>query len=107
MTDSIVIPINHIERKPDSQKYRIVGKRITVEFLAQFIDDPEWSVSRICENYGLTPGEVFAAWAFYSDHKEEIDRIMAEGDALLATYPPDEKQRQLLQKRYDGKTNRT
>jgi len=106
MSDSIVIPINHIERKPDSQKYRIVGKGVTVEFLAQFIDDPDWSVSRICENYGLTPGEVFAAWAFYSDHKDEIDRIIAEGETLLENYPSDDKQREMLQKRFADKTNR-
>jgi uncharacterized protein (DUF433 family) len=107
MTDNIVVPINHIERKPGSHKYRIVGKGITVEFLAQFIDDPKWPVSRICENYGLTAGEVFAAWAFYSDHKEEIDRLIAEGEILLKDDPPNDEHRQTLQKRFEEKTNRT
>jgi uncharacterized protein (DUF433 family) len=73
-----IIPINYIERKPDSDKYRIVGKGVTVEFLAGFIGDPAWPVERICANYGLTPAEVFAAWAFYYDHKAEIDAWLAE-----------------------------
>jgi hypothetical protein len=42
MTDQVVVPINHIVRKPGSGKYRIAGKGVTVEFLAQFLDDPEW-----------------------------------------------------------------
>src|SRR6266545_7360133 len=94
MNNSVVIPINHIERKPNSKKYRIVGKGVTVEFLAQFIDDPEWPVTRICENYGLTPGEVFAAWAFYSDHKDEIDRHIEEAVALSRRTAEDDKRRE-------------
>lgn len=69
---------NVIERKPTSDKYRIIGKGVTVEFLVQFLNDPEWPVVRICEHYGLTPSEVFAAWAFYYDYQEEIDRHIAE-----------------------------
>jgi uncharacterized protein (DUF433 family) len=70
---SVSTAINHIERKPDSDYYRIIGKGVTVEFLSRLIDDPEWSVERICANYNLTPAEVYAAWLFYYDHKEEID----------------------------------
>lgn len=106
MTDSVIIPINHIERKPNSHKYRIVGKGVTVEFLSHFIDDPEWPVGRICDNYGLTPGEVFAAWAFYSDHKEEIDRTIAESSTV--TYSAtDEARREKLVKRFAEKTGKS
>lgn len=73
-----IIPINHIERKPNSEKYRIVGKGITVEFLVGFIDDPDWSMARICEHYNLTPAEVHSAWAFYYDHQTEIDNRLAQ-----------------------------
>jgi uncharacterized protein (DUF433 family) len=82
-----IIPINYIERKPNSDKYRIVGKGVTVEFLAQFINDPEWSIERICENYNLTPAEVHSAWAFYYDHQDEIDK------RLQATQTNDEMYR--------------
>jgi len=100
MTDRVLVPINHIERKPNSKKYRIVGKGVTVEFLAQFIDDPEWPVRRICENYGLTPGEVFAAWAFYSDHKDEIDRTIAESNVQTSDTPDEEQRRNRVINRY-------
>ena len=78
MSNSVIIPLNYIERKPDSDYYRVVGKGVTVEFLSRLIDDPEWDVERICENYELTPAEVYAAWSFYYDHKEEIDRRVEE-----------------------------
>lgn len=78
MSDSVAIPINYIERKPDSDYYRIIGKGVTVEFLSCLIDDPEWPMERICGNYGLTPAEVYAAWSFYYDYKAEIDRRIEE-----------------------------
>lgn len=78
MSDAVMIPITHIERKPDSDYYRVVGKGVTVEFLSTLIDDPEWTVERICDNYGLTPAEVYTAWAFYYDHQVEIDARLAE-----------------------------
>ena len=78
MSNSVIIPLNYIERKPNSDYYRVVGKGVTVEFLSRLIVDPEWDVERICENYELTPAEVYAAWSFYYDHKEEIDRRVEE-----------------------------
>src|SRR5690606_11821700 len=84
MTDHTqeIIPILHIERKPNSAKYRVIGKGITVEFLSLFLNDPEWTVERICEDYDLTPAEVHAAWAFYYDHKAAIDQHAAEEAAI-------------------------
>lgn len=81
MNEGVIIPINYIERKPNSEKYRIVGKGVTVEFLSTLMDDPDWSVEEICANYGLTPAEVYAAWSFYHDHKAEIDLRLEESDA--------------------------
>lgn len=81
MTDRVYLPINHIDRK-DSGKPKVAGHGITVQFLSLFINDPEWSVERICAEYNLTPAQVYAAWAFYYDHKEEIDqKIAAEHEA--------------------------
>lgn len=93
-----IIPINYIERKPDSDKYRIRGKGVTVEFLAQFINDPEWTVERICENYNLTPAEVHSAWAFYYDHQIEIDKRLAETRAEDEAHQAEshERRQQLL-----------
>lgn len=102
MTEQVIIPINYIERKPNSRKYRIAGKGVTVEFLPQFINDAEWPVDRICENYGLTPAEVYAVWAFYFDHKAEIDRTIAESQTSYT--PEDQARRERLLKRYEEKT---
>ncbi len=107
MSENIIIPINYIERKPNSDKYRIVGKGVTVEFLSRFIGDPEWPVERICQHYGLTPAEVYAAWAFYYDHREEIDTRVASESVV----PPDvaaemEQRRASVTKRYLEKTGK-
>lgn len=107
MTDSIIIPINYIERKPNSEYYRIVGKGVTVEFLSRLLNDPEWSMERICENFGLTPAEVHAAWAFYYDHQDEIDRRLeaASSEHEVAAHA-DKARRQRVQRRYEAKTGR-
>lgn len=93
----------HIERKPNSDKYRVVGKGVTVEFLSLFIGDPEWPVDRICENYNLTPAEVHSAWAFYYDHQDEIDaRIAATKQADAAHEDESRRQRQRVEEQRKG-----
>lgn len=77
---SRILPIEHIEAKPHSGKPRIAGRGITVAFLSRFIGDPEWTVERICQDYDLTPGQVYAAWSYYYDNKDEIERSLAEGE---------------------------
>jgi uncharacterized protein (DUF433 family) len=97
-----------IERKPNSEYYRIVGKGVTVEFLSRLLDDSEWSVERICENYGLTPAEVHAAWAFYYDHQAEIDhRLEIAAAQHESAAQADEARRQRVQRRYEEKTGKT
>lgn len=71
-----IIPINIIERKPNSSHYRVVGKGVTVAFLSRLLNDPTWTVPRICDNFNLTPAEVHAAWAFYYAHQAEIDHLV-------------------------------
>jgi uncharacterized protein (DUF433 family) len=105
MSDAVIIPINYIERKPKSEQYRIVGKGVTVEFLSRLIDDPQWTVERICFNYELTPAEVHAAWAFYYDHQKEIDqRVNSDAAQQLAAAQSDTARRERVQQRYQVKT---
>lgn len=100
-----IIPINYIERKPDSQKYRVVGKGVTVEFLSQFINDSEWTVERICANYNLTPAEIYSAWAFYYDHQDEIDEHLAETKAEDRMHEAESQQRhKALQSRHQSQS---
>lgn len=108
MSDAVIIPINYIERKPNSEQYRIVGKGVTVEFLSRLVDDPEWTVERICANYGLTPSEVHAAWAFYYDHQVEIDNRVSEDAAQHEkAVAGNIARRERVQQRYETKTGRS
>jgi uncharacterized protein (DUF433 family) len=105
MTDQTIIPINYIERKPDSSKYRIAGKGVTVEFLVLFIDDPDWPVERICDNFGLTPAEVHAAWAFYYDHQAKIDQHLQAAQAFEDALPDHSNLRAILLQRLQERKN--
>jgi uncharacterized protein (DUF433 family) len=104
MSDQVLVSINHIEQKPNSNKYRVIGKGVTVDFLAQFIHDPEWSIERISANYGLTPAEIHAAWAFYYDHQEEIDRQIRAANTPTILSEAENQRRQALADAYEGKT---
>jgi uncharacterized protein (DUF433 family) len=102
MTD--YAPINHIEPKPHSDEYRVIGKGVTVEFLSRLIHDPQWPVERICANYDLTPAEIYAAWAFYYDHKDEIDaRIEASAARFTAAFEQDSDRRERLRQQHQQK----
>ncbi len=72
----------HLIAKRSSQKIRLKGHRITVDFLACFVNDPEWSVERICAEYELYPEQVYAAWSYYYAHKAEIDQMIEDGEKL-------------------------
>lgn len=102
--NTTIVPITYIERKPDSSKYRIVGKDVTVEFLSLFIDDPDWPVERIAEQYNLTPAEIYAAWSFYYDHQAEIDSHLVSAQHGLSE--ADFAKQTTLHARYREKTGR-
>lgn len=78
-----ILPIGHLEADPETGKPRIAGLKVKVALLAMFIDDPEWPMELICRNFDLTPAQVYAAWSYYSDHQEEIDRSMREADERI------------------------
>ncbi|MBZ0317200.1 MAG: DUF433 domain-containing protein [Anaerolineae bacterium] len=87
MSVAEIIPINLIQRKAGKRLYRIRDKGITVAFLVDYIDDPEWPVERICQAYGLTPAEVYAAWAFYYEHRAEIDEQIQRAEEFYESLP--------------------
>ncbi len=73
-------PINHIARKESTGTPYVAGTGgLTVAFLSTLINDPEWSMEKICENYPVTPAQVYAAWSYYYDHQSEIDAWMRRG----------------------------
>ncbi|KAB2866972.1 MAG: DUF433 domain-containing protein [Anaerolineae bacterium] len=79
--------MTYIERKPNTTMYRVKGKGVTVAFLVDYIDDPEWPVARIAKAYGLTPAEIHAAWAFYYDHQAEIDEARRRNHEFYESLP--------------------
>jgi uncharacterized protein (DUF433 family) len=75
----------HIEITPGTAggKPRIAGRRITVEDIVVWHDRMGRSADEIASEYDLTLGDVYAALAYYFDHREEMDRAMQEGEAAL------------------------
>ena len=64
-------------------KPRIAGRRITVENIVIWHDRLGRSADEIATEYDLTLADVYAALAYYFDHREEVDDRMREGDAFV------------------------
>lgn len=76
----------HIEITPGvaGGKPRIAGHRITVQDIVIWHERMGRSADEICAEYDLTLADVYAALAYYFDHREEIDRSLEESEALVA-----------------------
>jgi uncharacterized protein (DUF433 family) len=76
----------HIESTPGiaGGKPRITGHRITVQDIAMWHERMGKSADEICNEYGLTLAEVYAALAFYYDHQAETDRCIEEQETFVA-----------------------
>jgi len=79
--------IKYIVLDPDVLGGRptIAGHRIGVIHVATWVQQG-MSPEEISDLYALSLAEVYAALAYYHDHKEELDRKAAEDDARLAAY---------------------
>lgn len=64
-------------------KPRIAGRRITVQNVAIWHERLGRSADEICSEHDLTLAEVHAALAYYFDHREEIDRSIGKGEAIV------------------------
>jgi uncharacterized protein (DUF433 family) len=75
----------HIEISSDvrSGKPRIVGTRIAVEDVTVMHLKLGYSLVEIAGKYDLSLASVYAAMAYYFDHRDEIDRRIAEEDELV------------------------
>ena len=82
---NLSICIEHIAIDPDycSGKPRIAGTRIPVATIAQMYLEMGESLEDIAKEYDLSLASVYAAMAYYYDHREEIDRHTAESAALV------------------------
>jgi uncharacterized protein (DUF433 family) len=71
----------HIEVTPGvmAGKPRIAGRRITVQNILIWHDRMGMSADEIAEEYDLTLADVYAALAYYFDHRKEFDETMRRG----------------------------
>jgi len=99
-----ILNIQHIERSPDVMggKPHIVGRRISVQNIVVLHLTHNWPIEKIGSELDLEPSQIYAALAYYYDHKSEIDlsideagqRVEKTGTPLLdllkrAGYTPD------------------
>lgn len=97
----------HIEITPGiaGGKPRIAGRRITVQNIAIWHERMGKSADEIAAEYELTLADVYAALTYYFDHRDEMDRSIAEGEAFaesLRQHVPSKVQQKLLGKKGDG-----
>ena len=75
----------HIEITPGivGGKPRIAGHRITVENIVIWHERMGKCADEIAAEYELTLADVYAALAYYYDHRAEIDHSMEEDQAFV------------------------
>jgi uncharacterized protein (DUF433 family) len=92
----------HIEVTPGiaGGKPRIAGHRITIQNIVLWHERMGKSVDEIASEYDLTLADVYAALAYYFDHRTEIDRGIEESGAFAQALreQTSSKLRQKLQK---------
>jgi uncharacterized protein (DUF433 family) len=98
----------HIEVTPGivGGKPRIAGHRITVQNIVIWHERLGKSADEIAAEYNLTLADVYAALAFYFDHRAEIDQMIGEGEAFveaLRQSSSSKLQRKLQQQQSHGK----
>jgi len=86
-------------------KPRIAGRRITVQDIVIWYDRLGTSVDEIAAEYDLTQADIYAALAYYFDHRAEIDRSLKEGATFveaLRRRTPSKVRRKIRERKRDG-----
>ncbi len=75
----------HIEMTPDvvGGRPRIAGRRITVQNIAIWHESMGLSADEIGAEYDLSLAQVYAALAYYFDHRDDIEQQIAEDEAFI------------------------
>jgi uncharacterized protein (DUF433 family) len=64
-------------------KPRIAGRRISVQHVVTWHEQMGWSADYIASEFDLSLADIYAALAYYYDHKEELDARKREDDAFV------------------------
>jgi len=77
----------HIEITPNiaGGRPRIAGHRITVQNIVIWHEWMGRAVDEIATEYELSISDVYAALAYYHDHREEIDKSIKDDDEFVET----------------------
>ena len=80
--------MSHIEFSADTRggKPRIAGTRITVADVVLMHRRLDRALEEIAGTYDLPLAAVYAAMAYYYDHKNEIDQSLDEEEALAEAF---------------------
>ena len=75
----------HIECTPDvaGGKPRIAGRRITVQNIVIWHERLGLGADEIATEYSLTLADVYAALAYYYDHRNEIDEAIRGSESFV------------------------
>ena len=75
----------HIEITPNvaGGKPRIAGHRITVQNIVIWHERMGLSADEIATEYDLTLAEVYAALAYYYDHRADIDAMIQADESFI------------------------
>jgi uncharacterized protein (DUF433 family) len=97
----------HIEITPGvaGGKPRIAGHRITVQNVVVWHERLGKGADEIASDYDLSLADGYAALAYYFDHRAEIDRSIAEGEAFaeaLRQRTPSKVRQKLQQRQSDA-----
>jgi uncharacterized protein (DUF433 family) len=77
---------SHIDVTPGvaGGKPRIAGHRITVQNIVIWHERLGLTADEIATEYELSLADIYAALAYYFDHREEIDKAIREDEKFIA-----------------------
>ena len=81
-----IVTSQHIECSPEvaDGKPRITGHRITVQNVVIWHERMGLSADEIASEHGLSLADVYAALAYYYDHRQAIDEAILADESYIA-----------------------
>ena len=81
-----IVTTQHIENSPGvaGNKPRITGHRITVQNVVIWHERMGLSADAIASEHGLSLADVYAALAYYYDHRQAIDEATLADESYVA-----------------------
>jgi len=81
-----IVTTQHIDISPDiaGGKPRIAGHRITVQNIVLWHERMGLTADEIASNHGVSLADIYAALAYYYDHRQEIDQAILTDESYVA-----------------------